>query len=87
MVCNPVLMSDSELIDQLGGTGELARKLGLTKYSPARVSNWRKRGIPAAVKLSRPDLFLGYGQTPVIGGGRAVDSDQRMPNEEARHAA
>lgn len=36
-------MSPSELIDALGGTGQVARKAGV---SPPSVSEWRRSGIP-----------------------------------------
>lgn len=51
-------MNDSELIDRLGGPSALAEKLGMDNRGRARVCNWRKRGIPARVKLAHPDLFL-----------------------------
>lgn len=52
-------MSDSDLIDDLGGPTAVARLLGYTgPTGTARVCNWRIRGIPAAVKVVRPDLFL-----------------------------
>lgn len=55
----PESTPDSALIDSLGGTSKLAEALGYhDKGGPQRVSNWRVRGIPADVKLSRPDLFL-----------------------------
>lgn len=47
--------SDSKLIEQLGGTSQVAK---LTKSSPQRVHNWKTRGIPAAIKLAYPKLFL-----------------------------
>ncbi|MBS0427141.1 MAG: hypothetical protein JSR41_07620 [Proteobacteria bacterium] len=48
-------MTDSELIQAHGGPTKLAAKLG---FSVHRVGNWCKRGIPAAVKLEFPKLFL-----------------------------
>lgn len=51
-------MTDSELIDKLGGPAQLARNLGLGKYGTQRVHNWRTRGIPAKVKLEHLHLFL-----------------------------
>lgn len=58
MVCNAG-MSDAELIDQLGGPAKVCELLSLDKSRGVqRVSNWKSRGIPAEVKLSRPDLFL-----------------------------
>ncbi len=32
--------------------------LNLGKWGTNRVSNWMTRGIPPAVKINRPDLFL-----------------------------
>ena len=50
-------MTDSELIDALGGTGTLAR---LLKVEPPSVSEWRKNGIPEArrqtLALLYPDI-------------------------------
>jgi hypothetical protein len=46
--------SDKDLIDTLGGPAKLARRLG---YSVQRVENWKKRGIPAQVRLDNPDVF------------------------------
>lgn len=52
-------MHDSELIDRLGGPSRLAAELGYEKAGGVqRVQNWKVRGIPARVKLQRPDLFL-----------------------------
>lgn len=51
-------MSDSEIIDKLGGTGAVAE---LCKTRPAAVSQWRTSGIPDArrqyLELLRPDVF------------------------------
>jgi hypothetical protein len=53
--------SDREKIESLGGPAKLAEKLGYEKNGGTqRVHNWTTRGIPARVKLERPDLF----QTP-----------------------
>lgn len=55
--------SDSTLIDSLGGPAAVASLLGYPKDAAKyrRVWNWKKRGIPARVKVQRPDLFLpGY---------------------------
>ena len=63
-------MSDSDLIDLLGGPARLAARLGFEKSGGVqRVHNWRIRGIPARVKLQHPDLFL---------SGQAVQV-QRVP--------
>ena len=51
-------LTDSQIIDALGGTSKTAR---LCKVQPASVSEWRKTGIPAArrmfLELARPDVF------------------------------
>jgi hypothetical protein len=50
---------DWELITTLGGPVKVAEKLGWkSKGSVQRVQNWKVRGIPAAVKVQRPDLFM-----------------------------
>jgi hypothetical protein len=51
---------DRRLIDHLGGPSKLAELLGYAKERGGvqRVHNWKERGIPPAVKLTRPDLFL-----------------------------
>ncbi|MGE0349838.1 hypothetical protein [Hydrogenophaga sp.] len=52
---------DAGLIKDLGGPAKLAEILGYDKAAGGvqRVQNWTTRGIPAAVKVQRPDLFLG----------------------------
>lgn len=59
-VFNMRMHADAELIKTLGGPTRVAE---LLRYDKARggvqrVQNWRQRGIPAAVKLSHPELFL-----------------------------
>ncbi len=50
---------DWPLVLALGGPVKVAELLGWTKEgSVQRVQNWKGRGIPPAVKLLRPDLFL-----------------------------
>lgn len=61
MVFNTVmehLHPDAALIDGLGGPAKVARLLGFEVHGTQRVFNWRRRGIPSAVKVSHPDLFL-----------------------------
>lgn len=53
---NPRLMTDADIIKHWGGPTKLAALLGYRQ--PQRVSNWIRRGIPAQVKLDRPDLFI-----------------------------
>jgi len=51
-------LSDSEIIDALGGTAVVAR---LCRIKQPSVSGWRVMGIPAArrqfLELLRPDIF------------------------------
>jgi hypothetical protein len=51
---------DRRLIERLGGASKVAEMLGYAKEKGGvqRVHNWKERGIPPAVKLTRPDLFL-----------------------------
>ena len=59
MVFNNAMKSDAELIDALGGPAKVAQLLGLGKAGGVqRVHNWKERGIPARIKLARPDLFV-----------------------------
>jgi hypothetical protein len=62
-------VTDSELIDLMGGPAKLAAVLGFdTKAGGVqRVYNWRARGIPAAVKLRHRETFLAA-QTAVGSG-------------------
>lgn len=50
--------TDSEIIDRLGGTTEVAR---ICQIKPPSVSEWRSSGIPAArrqfLELLRPEAF------------------------------
>jgi len=50
---------DAALIRDLGGPTKVARMLGYPQLGGVqRVQNWIKRGIPAAVKVAHPDIFL-----------------------------
>lgn len=50
---------DRELIKQLGGPARVSELLQFEKgRGVQRVHNWCSRGIPAAVKVKRPDLFM-----------------------------
>ena len=58
MVCN-VGMTDTELIAHYGGPAKLARLLGFPEQGGVqRIQNWTTRGIPAAVKVQFPEIFL-----------------------------
>lgn len=65
MVCNQC-MDDKTRIMKLGGPAKVARLLGFGKWGTNRVSNWMDRGIPAAVKVQRPDLFLAQELPPEL---------------------
>lgn len=47
-------MSESDIIDRLGGTGKVARMLDI---DPSAVSLWRSRGIPAYRKQTLALMF------------------------------
>lgn len=50
---------DRALIDALGGAAKVAALLNIDPSGGVqRVHNWKSRGIPAAVKVARPDLFM-----------------------------
>lgn len=50
---------DAKLIESLGGSAKVASLMNLEKPNGTiRVNNWKKRGIPARVKLEFPNLFL-----------------------------
>ncbi|WP_170067356.1 hypothetical protein [Malikia spinosa] len=52
-------MKDAETIKSLGGPTAVARLLGLEMPDGSRrVHNWIKRGIPAAIKVKHPEIFL-----------------------------
>lgn len=52
-------MTDAQLIDSHGGPVKLAEKLGWSESKAVqRIHNWKSRGIPAAVKLKFPAIFL-----------------------------
>lgn len=63
---NTTMHKDSELIDQLGGPAEVARRLGFEMpKGTQRVQNWKYRGIPPYTRVTRPDVF---GPVPVAAG-------------------
>lgn len=58
MVCNSG-MNDTELISHYGGPAKLARLLGFPEQGGVqRIHNWTTRGIPPAVKVQFPEIFL-----------------------------
>lgn len=56
---HPSIAADRALIHSMGGPTKLAHRLGYDKPgSVQRVQNWTVRGIPPAVKLAHPEIFL-----------------------------
>lgn len=51
-------MNDKDLILELGGPAKVAKLLGFGKYGQQRVTNWMTRGIPDAVKVDYPHIFM-----------------------------
>ena len=50
---------DAELIRRLGGPSKVAELIAIDKRGGAqRVQNWMVRGIPAAIKVKFPHLFM-----------------------------
>lgn len=65
-------MTDSELIEKLGGPARVAELLGFDKTNGTqRVHNWKARGVPARIKLARPDLFQVNGAVANAGSASA----------------
>ena len=63
-------MDDKTIITSLGGPTKVALLLGLDpkKGGVQRVQNWMTRGIPPAVKLKHPELFLRHLSAPLSEG-------------------
>jgi hypothetical protein len=91
------IAADRATITRLGGPAKVAELLGYDKAAGGvqRVQNWTKRGIPAGVKLERPDLFLSDlleenrmrasdDVQPPVGG---VNKDSKLASVSARGVA
>ena len=52
------MSDDTKRIRFFGGPAKLAEMLGYDHHGHQRVHNWITRGIPSAVKVERPDLFM-----------------------------
>lgn len=51
-------MNDRAIIEKMGGAAKVAEMLGYKGLNGVRrVDNWKRRGIPAQVKLNNPKLF------------------------------
>lgn len=49
---------DAQLIEQLGGPAVVARALGFEMPGGVqRVHNWKTRGIPPLIRITRADVF------------------------------
>jgi hypothetical protein len=54
---------DAALIDGFGGPKKFAEMLGMKDgFAQQRVSNWKRRGVPSAVKCEHPHIFFGRKQ-------------------------
>ncbi|WP_439444488.1 hypothetical protein ABWU93_11590 [Xanthomonas translucens pv. translucens] len=52
------LHKDASLIDRLGGPAKVARALGFEMpQGIPRVQNWKYRGIPPLIRVTRQDVF------------------------------
>lgn len=50
---------DAKLILDLGGPSKVAELIQLNKQGgPQRVQNWMTRGIPSAIKVKYPHIFM-----------------------------
>ena len=50
---------DAELIRRLGGPSKVAELISIDKKGGAqRIQNWMVRGIPAAIKVKYPHIFM-----------------------------
>lgn len=71
IACN-IGMTDTELIAHYGGPAKLARLLGFPEQGGVqRIQNWTTRGIPPAVKVQFPEIFL---NVPVPARGEAQEA-------------
>ncbi|KIP87480.1 hypothetical protein SN15_01965 [Stenotrophomonas maltophilia] len=69
--------TDSEIIDRLGGTTEVAR---ICQIRPPSVSEWRATGIPSArrqfLELLRPEVFAPGYAAP---GAESASEESEVP--------
>lgn len=52
------LAFDQQTIATMGGAAKVSRLLGYGPMGTQRVHNWMRRGIPAAVRVEHPHLFM-----------------------------
>ena len=79
MVFNP-RMTDSQIIQNLGGATAVAKRLGFDLPDGARrVHNWIARGIPARVKLENSRLFNSkQAKTPASRAQAAIKAEAEV---------
>ena len=71
-------MTDTELIAHYGGPAKLARLLGFPEQGGVqRIQNWTTRGIPPAVKVQFPELFLNPSPAALIKSDHVHPADAR----------
>lgn len=76
------------IITKLGGPTKVAELLGLEKHGgQQRVQNWLSRGIPSAIKVARPDLFMPeLTQFQTAHAPAAIKPIANAPKRERAHA-
>lgn len=68
----PDLDRDWKMIEALGGPAKVARLLNFSMDTGVqRVYNWKTRGIPAYIRVRRPDLFM-VSMTPSEGASASA---------------
>lgn len=81
---------DWALIVNLGGPVKVAEMLGYAKSGGVqRVQNWKLRGIPPAVKLANPDLFMPEWTPPLPAAMKPASKpkQRRKPSKPPRKSA
>lgn len=77
-------MDSNKIIDELGGTSEVAR---ICNVQPPSVSEWRKTGIPEArlmfLRLLRPDVFTSDVADKTETVSECVPTGPALPSAEA----
>lgn len=74
-----------KVIEAAGGAMPFARLLGIdhTPYVSSRVSNWRRRGIPAEVRADHPELIRDLVAKVVQSEQAAQTSGPLLPSSTA----
>ncbi|WP_369916507.1 hypothetical protein AB8810_10980 [Xanthomonas sp. NCPPB 3005] len=84
MEANPAtkLHKDAELINRLGGPAKIARRLSFEMpQGTRRVQNWKYRGIPPFLRVTRVDVFGPFSPAGSEPQGEDPDADRIIPIE------